>query len=506
MGRPPARGPLTRVAAVLTGIAVLLGLLTGLAGPAQADDSAHPGAPVAVEITDTTVTLSWTPPTAPGEILHYQVVKNGGTNIGTTTGTTFTVTGLIPNRVYSFAAVAVPRTGHPASSVHTRVRTTGTTPPMPAKPVVMGVFTEKGSHERGFHVKDLVTGGSAAKLTHLTYGYGTVDGGRCGIGDEHAALERSFTAGNSVSGQADTASQPLRGYLNQLRALKNRQPQLKLLWSFGGPGQNVDWTAARQNPAAFAASCARLLDDPRWAGLFDGIDLAVEFERCQSACPPGGPTTITPLVRELRSAVGGGRLLTVTIGRWGPAKQSYTESDLPRAAAHVDWYNVKTFDYYHPLDDMWVPKLAPHAPLNSSWDIWEWGRDVHSDMWNLTEKGIHPNKLIAGIPTHAWGWKNVTRDPWSGWLRSTEPADGAFGPGLDDYRTVKPRCAPTGELGKTAVAHCGSEYWTYDTPATVTGKVAYLKENGMGGAFLSNLRGDTAGGELLTALTSALAP
>ncbi|MEO3977721.1 glycosyl hydrolase family 18 protein [Streptomyces sp. CAU 1734] len=506
MSHRPVRGPLRRIAAVLTGLAVLLGLMTGLAGAARAGDSSHPGAPVAVEITDTTVTVRWTAPTAPGEILHYQVVKNGGTVIGTTTGTTFTATGLVPNREYSFAAVAVPRVGHPASSVHTRVRTTGTTPPMPAEPVVMGVFTEKGSHERGFRVKDLVTGGSAAELTHLTYGYGTVDGGQCRIGDAHAALERSFTAANSVSGRADTADQPLRGYLNQLRELKAREPRLKLLWSFGGPGQNTDWTAARQNPAAFAASCARLLDDPRWAGLFDGIDLAVEFAQCNRTCSPGGPTTITPLVREVGNALGGDRLLTVTIGRQGAAEDSYLMSDLAGAAAHVDWYNVKTFDYYRPLDDRWSHKPAPGAPLDSSWDIWEWGSDVHFDMWSLTEEGVHPNKLVAGVPTHAWGWQGVTVDPWSGWLRATGPASGASGPGVDDYRNIRPRCAPTGELGRTAVAHCGSEYWTYDTAATITGKAAYMKENGMGGAFLSNLRGDTAGGELLTALTSALAP
>ncbi|MCM2387531.1 glycoside hydrolase family 18 protein [Streptomyces albipurpureus] len=499
-----AHGPRFRVTAVLTGLAVLLGLMTGLAGSAQADDSYHPGAPTPVAITDHTVTVTWTPPTANVDILHYQMVKNSSIVVGTTTDTTFTFTGLLANRLYSFAAVAVSRDGRSWTSNHTRVTTTGTTPPMPRPPVVMGVFTEKGSHERGFHVKELVTGGSAAKLTHLTYGYGKVDGGQCRVADEHAALQRGFTAGNSVSGQADTTNQPLRGYLNQLRDLKAKYPQLKLLWSFGGAEPASSWAAARQNPAAFAASCARLVNDTRWAGLFDGVDLALEFNSCyNAACSPTGPTTLEPLTRELRSALGNGKLLTATISRRGDAEESYTASDLPAAAAHVDWYNVQSYDYYRPLDNLWAQIPTPSAPF-VAWDIWEWGSDLTYDVWSLTGEAIHPNKLVMGIPTHAWGWKGVITWPWHPRLTAAGPADGASGPGLDDYRNIKPRCAPTGERGKTAVAHCGTEYWTYDTPATITGKAAHLKENGMGGAFLSNLRGDTAGGELLTALTSAL--
>ncbi|MFE3806274.1 glycosyl hydrolase family 18 protein [Streptomyces sp. NPDC059130] len=505
MGTRLAHGLRSRTAAILTGLAVLLGLLTALTSPARADDSNHPGAPTVIAVTDTTVTVSWTAPTGPIDVVHYQALKNESV-VGTTTGTTFTYTGLVPSRRYALSAVAVASNGGRWASNAIAVTTTGTTPSMPAKPVVMGVFTENGSHERGFHAKELVTGGSAAKLTHLTYAYGTVANGQCGIGDHNAALNRSFTAGNSVSGQADTANQPLRGYLNQLRELKSRYPNLKLLWSFGGPEQTGSWTGARQNPAAFAASCAQLLNDPRWAGLFDGLDLAVEFPICpsQGTCDLGAAAAVTPLTRELRSALGSSKLLTVTLGRKA-GKSTYGRADLPGAATYIDWYNVKAFDYYHPHDTLWSHATAPQAPL-VNWEVYDGGRHVSHDIWNLTERGIHPNKLVLGIPTHAWGWKGITSRPWPNEYNATGPANGASGPGLDDYRAIKPRCAPTGELGKGAIAVCGTEFWTYDTPATITHKAAYMKQNGMGGAFLSNLRGDTAGGELLTAVTSALTP
>ncbi|WP_445398418.1 glycosyl hydrolase family 18 protein [Streptomyces sp. LE64] len=502
MKRHLLRAPGRRVAAVVAGLAVLLGPAT----PAWAGPPNHPGDPVVTAVTDTTVSLTWAAAPHPAEVRHYRIVKNGGTPVGTTRDTSFTVTRLVPNRKYSFAVEAINHDGGGWSSNHMPVRTTGETPSTPAEPVVTGLFPEKDSHERGFHVKDLVTGGSAAKLTHLTYGHGTVSGGRCGIADRNAALERAFTAGDSVFGRADTAQQPLRGHLNQLRGLKDRYPDLKLLWSFRGTGP-ADWAAARQDPAAFAASCARLLDDPRWAGLFDGIDLSLDIRLCyssQNGCYEDSSAAVTALTRELRSTLGADRLLTATIRRASVGKGTYARDDLVSAAAHVNWYNVEAYDYFHPQSDRWAHVTAPHAPL-VSWDVWDCCQDVQHDVWNLTERGIHPNKLVLGIPTHAWGWRGLVAKPWPNEYTARGPADGAYGPGLDDYRTISTRCAPTGQMGRTAIAVCGDQYWTYDTPTTIAGKVAYLKENGMGGAFLSNLRGDTARGDLLTALTSALA-
>ncbi|MEU9604192.1 glycosyl hydrolase family 18 protein [Streptomyces sp. NPDC048057] len=501
-------GPRTRIVAALAGLATLLGLLAGLSGRAYAEEANHPGPPVFTAVTDTTVTFKWDPPPRPDEVLYYRIEQDFGTDIGITTGTTFTATHLNVETEYHFAVVAVSGPGSGWSSRHMPVRTTGTVPPMPAKPVAMGVFAEEDSYERGFHVKELHTGGSADRLTHLTYGYGTVSGGQCGIGDRYAALERTFTAEQSVSGRADTWDQPLRGHLNQLRELKARHPNLKLLWSFGGPERAGDWAGARQRPGAFATSCQRLIDDPRWAGLFDGIDLAMEYPPCQLApCDLGGAGSVKALATQLRTVLGKDRTLTVTFGRRGGGDSVYGQSDFAGAAPLVDWYNVKTFDYYTPLDPHWAQKTAPAAPLDSSWNGLEYGRDANFELRNLTAKGVHPNKVVVGLPTHAWGWQGI-RSPSGppGQYHADGPVDGPSQRGLDDYRTVSARCAPTGEMGKTAYAVCGSQLWTYDTPATVTGKVAYMKRYGLGGGFLSNLRGDTSRGELLTALTNAFKP
>ncbi len=99
---------------------------------------------------------------------------------------------------------------------------------------MIGYFTEWGTYERKYYVKNIETSGSAARLTHINYAFGNVTGGKCVIGDNYAATERTYTAAESVDGVADTWDQPLRGTLNQLRELKKKHPNLKVLWSFGG--------------------------------------------------------------------------------------------------------------------------------------------------------------------------------------------------------------------------------------------------------------------------------
>ena len=37
---------------------------------------------------------------------------------------------------------------------------------------------------------------------------------------------------------------------------------------------------------------------------------------------------------------------------------------------------------------------------------------------------------------------------------------------------LKTSCPATGTVGGTAYAHCGSNWWSYDTPATIAGKMS----------------------------------
>ena len=91
---------------------------------------------------------------------------------------------------------------------------------------VVGYFAEWGVYGRNYHVKNIETSGSAAKLTHILYAFGNTTGGQCTIGDSYADYDKAYTAAESVDGVADTwDTGALRGSFNQLRKLKKQYPQ-----------------------------------------------------------------------------------------------------------------------------------------------------------------------------------------------------------------------------------------------------------------------------------------
>ena len=67
------------------------------------------------------------------------------------------------------------------------------------------------------------------------------------------------------------------------------------------------------------------------------------------------------------------------------------------------------------------------------------------------------------------------------------------------------RCPPTGMVGGTAYAHCGDQWWGYDTPETIKTKMAYARSRSLAGAFAWELSGDTRNADLLTAMANGLA-
>ena len=66
------------------------------------------------------------------------------------------------------------------------------------------------------------------------------------------------------------------------------------------------------------------------------------------------------------------------------------------------------------------------------------------------------------------------------------------------------RCPANGTVAGTAYAFCGGQWWSYDTPSTIAGKMTYTRNQSLGGAFFWELSGDTTNGELITAIRNGL--
>ncbi|MFE0472216.1 glycosyl hydrolase family 18 protein [Streptomyces sp. NPDC058947] len=474
-------------------------------GTTEPGDSAPsaPGTPTASGITDTSVKLTWSAATDDKGVKNYDVLRDGA-KVATVTTTSYTDTGLTKGTDYSYAVQArdtADQTGPVSGSV--RVRTTGgtTEPPPTGDKVKLGYFTEWGVYGRNYHVKNLVTSGTASKITHINYAFGNVKNGQCTVDDTYAAYDKAYTADQSVSGTADTWDQPLRGNFNQLRQLKAKYPHIKVLYSFGGWTYSGGFGQAAQNAAAFAKSCKAVVEDPRWADVFDGIDIDWEYPNaCGLTCDTSGPAAFKNLSQALRNEFGPNYLVTAAITADGSAGGKIDAADYGGAAQYLDWYNVMTYDYFGAFDK--DGPTAPHSPLTSYPGIPQDGFNSADAIAKLKAKGVPAKKLLLGIGFYGRGWTGVTQSAPGG--SATGAAPGTYEAGIEDYKILKNSCPATGTIAGTAYAHCGSNWWSYDTPATIAGKMTWAKNQGLGGAFFWEFSGDTANGELATAIDSGL--
>ncbi|WP_406378650.1 glycosyl hydrolase family 18 protein [Streptomyces sp. NBC_00197] len=474
-------------------------------GPTVPGDSAPsaPGTPTSSAVTDTSVKLSWSAATDDKGVKNYDVLR-GGTKVATVTTASYTDTGLTAGTDYSYTVQArdtADQTGPVSGAVSVHTTGGGTTPPPTGNAVKLGYFTEWGIYGRNYNVKNLVTSGSAAKITHINYAFGNVTGGKCAIGDSYADYDKAFTADQSVSGVADTWDQPLRGNFNQLRELKAKYPNIKVLWSFGGWTWSGGFGDAAKNPAAFAQSCYDLVEDPRWADVFDGIDIDWEYPNaCGLTCDTSGAAAYKNVMQALRAKFGTNNLVTAATTADGTSGGKIDAADYAGAAQYVDWYNVMTYDFFGAFDA--DGPTAPHSPLTSYSGIPQAGFTTADAIAKFKSKGVPASKLLIGIGFYGRGWTGVTQDAPGG--TATGPAPGTYEPGNEDYKVLKTSCPVTGTIAGTAYAHCGSNWWSYDTPSTIAGKMSWAKTQGLGGAFFWEFSGDTSNGELVSAINSGL--
>ncbi|GAB2856181.1 glycosyl hydrolase family 18 protein [Lentzea nigeriaca] len=395
-----------------------------------------------------------------------------------------------------------PTTTTTTSTTTTTTTTTTTGPPPPPGKINLGYFAEWGVYPaRNYQVKNIDTSGSAAKLTHINYAFGNVSNGQCTIGESYPALEKAMTAAESVDGVADTWDQPVRGNFNQLMKLKKKYPHLKVIYSFGGWTWSGGFGAAAANPNGFAESCYKLLEDPRWASLFDGIDIDWEYPNaCGLSCDTSGFEAYKNLMGALRARFGSNYLITSAITADGSNGGKIDAANYGGAAQYIDWYNVMTYDYF----GAWAAQgpTAPHSPLTSYSGIPTAGFNAEAAISKLRGKGVPASKLLLGIGFYGRGWQGVTQAAPGG--TATGPAPGTFEQGIEDYKVLKTKCPATGTVAGTAYAFCNGQWWSYDTPQTIASKISWARGQGLGGAFFWELTGDTANGELITAMRNAL--
>ncbi len=376
---------------------------------------------------------------------------------------------------------------------------------------VIGYFAEWGVYGRNYPVKNIDTSGSAAKLTHINYAFANVVGNKCQLGDTYADYDRFYAAAESVDGVADTWDPgALRGSFNQLEKLKAKYPGLKVMISLGGWSWSSGFSDAAlpQNRAAFVASCVELfIKDSRWKGLFDGIDVDWEYPgSCGNTCNyrPEDTQNFTALLGEFRAqldAVKPGLQLSIAAPA-GPDKIGKIQA--AGISPYLDFINIMTYD----MHGAWESTTNAHAPLYNSpanpAKALKYSTDEAVQAW--LAGGAPASKLVVGVPFYGRGWTGVAGANNGMWQPAAGAAPGTYEAGIEDYKVLKAKGHPgfTHPDTKAFYTFNGTEMWSYDTPASLATKMAYIKSKGLGGAMFWELSGDTTNGELVSAIKSGL--
>ena len=357
---------------------------------------------------------------------------------------------------------------------------------------IVGYLAGWGVRSKGTKIAELPGG----ELTHIIYAFARVTPeGTVALGDPCVDI-----------GHCDSTAAPRAtdgGNFAELRRLKDRYPQLKLMVAIGGwtgSGRFSDVALTPESRRTFAQSAVDVIIR-RSPGLFDGIDIDWEYPvrggLATNAARPEDKQNCTLLLQALRHELetqgardGRHYLLTIaTIA--GPGV--FVQLELEPVAAAVDWFNVMTYDYHS------GSKIAHfNAPLYTATGDPTPGFTVDSTVQRYLRGGVKPAQLVVGLPFYGRVYGGIAAVNDGLFQSVTGPVPDEWRTGTD-YKSIVRRDPQS--LGFRRVLHPEARVpflynaitgtWiTYDDAESIGEKVAYVRSHGLGGVMAWELGGD----------------
>lgn len=528
----------------------------------------------AITTTSQAITLSWSASTdnsGTGDVPAYYVY-NGANVVATSMGTTVTVSSLLPSTQYTFTVQAYDKDGN-TSAVSTSLNTsTGIASNGSYQKIAY--FDQWSIYGNAYYPSTIASSGAATQLTTIIYDFENIDPTNLacletikasdttndndpnagdGAGDAFADYQKSYTS-NSVDGSSDSWSQPIKGNFNQLRELKAKYPNLKILLSIGGwtfSKYFSDVAATASSRQKFVSSCISMFlkgnlptnisGDPSGgtasaAGIFDGFDIDWEYPgtagHAGNHYAPQDKANYTLLLQEFRNeldsygqSIGKHFQLTAAIPS-GQDKLSNIQTD--QIGTYLDYADVMTYDmhgswettgptnFQAPLHNAPNDPSPVIVPGNEKYNIDTTFQALTTGLSDYNIPGGFPtSKLVLGIPFYYRGWTGVTAGNNHGLYQTATGPSPTFSysqtAGTADYKELAAAGLTNNASDdffdlttQSAWIYDGTNFYTGETPQSIAAKTSFIKSNGMAGAMVFSLDQEDSGDTLLNALANGL--
>ncbi|XP_034652817.1 acidic mammalian chitinase [Drosophila subobscura] len=269
------------------------------------------------------------------------------------------------------------------------------------------------------------------------------------------------------------------GFISQTIALKQRNPNLKILAVVGGWNEgSIKYSALAADAGKRATFISTTLAFIQQHG-FDGLDLDWEYPGQRGGSEADRVNFVT-LLREIKETFDRyGLELGIAVG--ASEKSATISYDIPAISQHLTFINVMTYDFHMALDG-YLGLNAPLPEVTESIDYW-------------LAQGAPAEKLILGIGFYGHSYQ--MSDASQNW-----PGAACIGPGtagvytrengfmgyheicLNNWQTVFDQ-----ETG-APYAFQGDQWIGYDNPESIQLKMKLVESRNLGGVMMWSIETD----------------
>lgn len=248
--------------------------------------------------------------------------------------------------------------------------------------------------------------------------------------------------------------------LREIVALRQQNPELKIMLSIGGwgSGRFSEMAANDALRLLFAKDCDRVVKE----FALDGIDIDWEYPTSNEAgisASPSDTDNFTLLMRDIRNEIGDGKLLTLATVAWAEF------IDFKAILPYIDFVNIMSYDMGN----------APqhHASLYRSENS---GKTTADEAVKAhIEAGVPACKLNMGVPFYGRGGGEYPR-----FMNYNK---------LGEFTQLKECWDETAQSPYLADEN-GVLVYGFDNPRSLLIKCQYIKDNGLLGGMYWECAGD----------------